>query len=106
MIYERPDGEWIVKPKQRRKGGGSHRQAAWVSGSVLLERPLSESPSREELIAPSRYSKSDGRGPYREQEKVTDSMHAEDGSPGGRALGNTAGGSMHSSIGQAAQVFW
>ena len=106
MIYERPDGEWIVKPKQWGKGGGSHRQAAWVSGSVPLERPLSESPSREELISPSRHSKSDGRGPYREQGNVTDSMNAEDGSPGGRGWGDTAGGSIHSSIGQAAQVFW
>jgi hypothetical protein len=106
MLYERPDGEWIVKPKQKHKGGGSHRQAAWVSGSVPLEHPLSESPSREELISSSRYSKSDDRGPYREPEKVTDSMNAEDGSPGGRVWGDTAGGSMHSSIGQAAQVFW
>ena len=100
-IYEKPDGEWIVRP------GYSHgkvddrpREGAWVSGGRPLHRALSESPSREELISPSRHRRSDGRGPYREQEKVTDSMRVEDGS---RA---TVRGSMHGSIGEAAQVRW
>ena len=100
-IYEKPDGQWIVEP------GHSHgkvddrpREAAWVSGGRPLHRALSESPSREELMTPSRYRRSDGRGPYREKEKITDSMRVEDGSR------DTIRGSIHGSIGEAAQVRW
>ena len=106
IIHETADGIVTVKPGEKRKGGGTDRQAAWVPGSRPLERPLSESPSREEAIQSSRFSKSDGKGPYREDGRVTDSMHAEDGSPGGRVWRDGVGGSMHSCIGQAAQVFW
>lgn len=56
-----------------------------------LARALSESPSRELLTSlksdndsQTPQNKLDGRGPYREPEKVTDSMRVEDGSPPGR----------------------
>ncbi len=49
-----------------------------------LERALSESPSRERLLVTLHEDQYDGGGPYREREKVTDSMRVQDGSLGGR----------------------
>ena len=58
----------------------------WVPGGRPLERALSESPSREEWMPEYRQGKSDGRGPYRIQERPTESMRVEDGSPDDRSL--------------------
>jgi hypothetical protein len=100
-IYEQPEGQWIVRPGYSHgKVDNRPREGVWISGGRPLHRALSESPSREELIPPSRHRRSDGRGPYREQDKVTDSMRVEDGSR------DTIRGSTHGSIGEATQVRW
>lgn len=57
------------------------RVHAWVRGGRTLKRALSESPSREDLIAENRrWRLSQGRGPYRPFEKPTDSMDPQNGS--------------------------
>ena len=68
-------GSSTIKP--RRKHGEWKYDG---KGGRPLDRALSESPSREAMIAELKQEKVDGRGPYRVEERITDSMQVHDGS--------------------------
>ncbi|KAK3704438.1 hypothetical protein LTR37_013861 [Vermiconidia calcicola] len=75
------DRDATVRPKKNegdKKGVIS--SSRWVAGGRPLERAFSESPSREGSVDQSRQDTTDGRGPYRPEQKVTDSMRPHDGS--------------------------
>lgn len=78
------DGEHLLSAEASiisSSAGQSSGAHAWVQGGRRLKRALSESPSREDLIADSRcQSGHDPRGPYRPLEKPTDSMEPQNGS--------------------------
>lgn len=69
--------------------GQQTKAHAWVRGGRALKRALSESPSREDLIAESRGSVHDARGPYRPFENPTDSMEPQNDSHVGRTGSTT-----------------
>ena len=102
VLYEEDQRDSTVKPKGRPDQPDKFvKPNAWVSGERLLERALSESPSRENL-SELRQSDTNSRGPYCVSDKVTEGITVQEGRPNA-GFGN-GGGSAHGSIGQAAQI--
>jgi hypothetical protein len=78
--YHEEEERYLKDKKGQGEQNRAQKQNVWVKGGRPLDRALSESPSREEFIVRSKREESDGRGPYRPTEKVTDSMQPHDGS--------------------------